>query len=162
MGAFAAATADTWATEIGGFSLHPRLITSGRRVPPGVSGGVTLLGFLASALGGMWIGGVGGLLLWLFPSPLWGTVTGWAQVGKAVLFMALVGWLASVWDSVLGASVQAMYWCPTCRKETEQRVHRCGTRTQFLRGWPWMSNDVVNFTATCIGCIIAALLSLPG
>ena len=51
-GALAAANADTWATEIGFFSsVQPRLITNGRKVESGTSGGVTPLGYLA-ALGG--------------------------------------------------------------------------------------------------------------
>src|SRR5438093_5230732 len=46
-GALAAAAADTWATEIGAFSpFAPRLITSGRQVPRGTSGGITVLGSL--------------------------------------------------------------------------------------------------------------------
>ncbi len=162
IGSLAAATADTWATEVGGLSPHPRLITTGQRVSPGVSGGVTFLGLLASMLGGMWIGGVGVLLMGMFPSTLWGHVASVGMGLKTVLGASVAGLVGSVWDSVLGSTVQAMYWCPTCQKETEQRVHRCGTRTQFVRGWSWMSNDVVNFTATCIGCIIAALLKLLG
>ena len=50
--ALAAANADTWATELGVLSPSaPRLITSGRRVEMGASGGVTPTGTLA-ALGG--------------------------------------------------------------------------------------------------------------
>ena len=45
IGAFATATADTWATELGTLSTTPpRLITTGKRIAPGTSGGITLLG----------------------------------------------------------------------------------------------------------------------
>ncbi len=42
-GALAAAQGDTWATEIGAFSPGPpRLLSTGRKVPPGTSGGARL------------------------------------------------------------------------------------------------------------------------
>ncbi|PYO26718.1 MAG: DUF92 domain-containing protein, partial [Gemmatimonadetes bacterium] len=51
-GAIAAAAADTWATEIGAFSpFPPRLLTSGRRVARGTSGGITALGTLGGVAG---------------------------------------------------------------------------------------------------------------
>ncbi|MGH2411432.1 MAG: DUF92 domain-containing protein, partial [Chloroflexota bacterium] len=44
-GAYAAANSDTWATEIGALSpTPPRMIVSGRAVPPGTSGAVTPTG----------------------------------------------------------------------------------------------------------------------
>src|SRR5256885_16143890 len=58
-GAPAAATADTWATEIGRHSpIAPRLITNGRRVAPGTDGGMTLLGTAGGIVGAGFIAGL--------------------------------------------------------------------------------------------------------
>src|SRR6266568_4178169 len=142
-GALATATADTWATELGVLSPHqPRLITSGKPVAPGTSGGITLLGTGAAALGALTLG----VVFWMLQG-----------CRKATLpFIALVSGMAgSMCDSLLGATLQAMYWCPTCNKETERRTHNCGTSTQPLRGLPWLNNDMVNFIATLVGGIMA-------
>jgi hypothetical protein len=52
-----------------------------------------------------------------------------------------------------------MYYCPVCEKETERRLHNCGTRTRLLRGHEWMNNDVVNFLATAAGALAAMALN---
>jgi len=144
-GAFATATADTWATELGVLSpVPPRLITNGKPVPPGTSGGITPLGTGMAALGALALG----MVHWiLHPS---------RKAHTTLPFIALVSGLAgSLFDSLLGATVQAMYYCPTCDKETERRIHTCGTRTKSLRGIFWMNNDVVNFLATLFGALMA-------
>jgi len=149
-GAIATATADTWATELGVLSKQaPRLITTGQTVAPGTSGGITLLGTGASAVGAL----TSGLVFWLLQR---------CQKTLAMLpFMALVSGLAgSIADSVLGATIQAMYYCPTCHKETERHIHSCGTTTTALRGIAWFNNDVVNFLATLIGALTATGLQL--
>lgn len=149
-GVIATATADTWATELGVLSTQaPRLITTGQTVAPGTSGGITLLGTGASALGAL----ASGLVFWLLQR---------CQKTLALLpFMALVSGLAgSIADSVLGATIQAMYYCPTCHKETERHIHSCGTTTTALRGIAWFNNDVVNFLATLIGSLTAIGLQL--
>lgn len=140
-GALAAANADTWATELGVLSAsRPRLITTWRRVAPGTSGGVTLLGSAAAALGAFTLG----LFFWI--------MQGCRRTLAALPIMALCGGMAgTVFDSLLGATVQAMYYCPSCQAETERRVHRCGTPTTLLRGVPWIDNDTVNFLATACG-----------
>jgi uncharacterized membrane protein len=59
---------------------------------------------------------------------------------------------------VLGATVQAVYWCPTCDKETERRIHTCGTPTRLYRGRLWMDNEVVNLTCAAVGALGGALV----
>src|SRR6266487_3635012 len=71
------------------------------------------------------------------------------------------GLCGSLFDSFLGATIQAMYYCPKCQKETERRVHNCGTRTQALRGLPWVNNEVVNLLATLFGAVVAMIFNIP-
>jgi uncharacterized membrane protein len=70
------------------------------------------------------------------------------------------GVLGSMFDSLLGATIQAIYSCPTCEKETEKELHTCGTPTQLLRGWRWLNNDWVNFISSVVGALAAALIAL--
>ncbi len=143
IGAFATATADTWATELGTLSTQlPRLITTGKRTTPGTSGGITLLGTSVAAVGATALG--------LFYALLRG------QRLLTLSLIALISGLAgSLFDSLLGATIQAMYYCPMCKKETERRIHNCGTHTIPLRGIPWMNNDGVNLLATVLGAGVA-------
>ena len=141
-GALAAATADTWATELGVLSRRPpRLITSGLPVEAGTSGGVTFVGFLAAAGGAGSIG--------LLAATMQGAI-------ESVPIVVLAGMAGAVFDSLLGASVQAMYWCASCSRVTEHTPqHTCGTQTQHVRGWRWLTNDGVNFIATVVGAMLA-------
>lgn len=144
--ALLAATADTWATEIGGHSKRtPRLITNGTSVPPGTSGGVTLAGLAASAAGGLLVG-VAAILLGLVTVPM-GVVA------------ALAGFTGSLVDSLLGATIQEVRLCPRCSTSTEQRVHAaCGSATFRIRGLPYLDNDVVNLLATACAAVLCAIL----
>lgn len=149
VGALATATADTWATEIGTLSRsQPRLITTGCRVPPGTSGGVTLRGTAAAAAGGLALGIVAALAT-REPSQEKHTSTRLIAAG----FCA--GLAGALCDSLLGATVQRVSYCPVCESETERAIHSCGTQTQPLRGLAWMDNDVVNLLSTAFGAAIA-------
>ena len=149
-GAMAAVNADTWSTELGVLSeIPPRLITSGRKVDRGTSGGVTLAGTLAALSGAVLIG-----IMALLFTP----ASGWLS---NLVIITMAGLAGSLFDSVLGATVQAIYWCPTCNKETERHpTHTCGSQTNQVRGWSWFNNDVVNFACSMMGAIVAAVMWL--
>jgi uncharacterized protein (TIGR00297 family) len=149
-GAIAAVNADTWATELGVLNpTPPRLVTTWHTVERGASGGVSALGSLASLGGALLAGGIASL----FPigsNPL------------VLIISAVLGGLSgSFFDSLLGATVQSIYWCPNCQKETERYpLHICGTQTSPLRGWRWLDNDRVNFIASLVGAVVGLLVYL--
>ena len=154
LGVMATVTADTWATELGTLSKGaPRLITNGRAVEVGTSGGVSPLGTGVSFAGGLLIGLTAGLL-----APLAGLLP-WSAALPVALIGALSGAAGSLIDSLLGATIQQIYYCDTCTKETERKLHRCGTTTRPLRGWSWMNNDLVNLISSLGGGAVAALLA---
>ncbi len=140
-GALAAAQGDTWATEIGAFSTRPpRLLSTGREVQPGTSGGVTLLGTL---------GGLAGVSAMAGLSMLVG-------VAAATAFAALAGGLAGMTvDSLLGATIQGSYRCDSCDTWCERPRHTCGRLSRQVRGWSVINNDGVNFVATGVGGFIS-------
>ncbi|HPS42532.1 MAG TPA: DUF92 domain-containing protein [Anaerolineaceae bacterium] len=153
--ALAAANADTWATELGVLSRQqPRMMTTWKVVAAGTSGGISTAGTAAAALGATLIAMVG-LMLW--PSGL--------GFGDSRLLLAgfvlLAGLAGSLVDSLLGATLQAIYWCPVCKKETEKHPqHSCGTATIQMRGLPWLNNDWVNLACTGSAAALAVIFSL--
>jgi uncharacterized protein (TIGR00297 family) len=142
-GALAVANADTWGTEIGTLSARaPRSILTLRPVAAGLSGGITLAGTAAEIAGAGLIAGVAALL-----SVHW-TLAVFAG-GVAGAFV----------DSLLGASLQGLRWCPQCRRACETEPHSCGANTTLVRGASWFGNDAVNTVATATGALIAFVLA---
>ena len=142
----AAVNADTWATELGVLNpTQPRMITDLRkRVEKGTSGGVSFFGTLASLTGAFFVA---------LPASLF---TGdWSLL----FVITLAGSFGALSDSLIGATIQAMYYCPTDKKETEKHpLHTCGTETVHIRGWRWLNNDWVNFACSAFGVIVALLI----
>jgi uncharacterized protein (TIGR00297 family) len=100
-GAIAVATADTWATEVGRWSsTRPRLITTGRPVAPGASGGVTAVGTLGSTAGAVLVAALASLL---YGTPHAG---GAASRVTWAAWIAVAGITGSALDSLLGATVE--------------------------------------------------------
>jgi uncharacterized protein (TIGR00297 family) len=141
----AAVNADTWATELGVLNpTPPRLITNlGKRVEKGTSGGVSLFGTLASLLGASVVA---------LPAALF------TADRSLFLLISIAGLGSALFDSLLGATVQAMYYCPTDGQETEKHpLHSCGTPTVHIRGWKWLSNDWVNFACAAFGSLLGLM-----
>lgn len=144
LGALAAAAADTWATELGSrLSKRPWSLRTLRRVPPGTSGAVSLVGTAAAALGAGSVVGAG----WLVEGGLLSATGQWVGAGAA----GLVGMAA---DSVAGATVQAQYRDP----ETGHLVERPISGRSPVRGWRGVGNEIVNLVGTTIGAAVAAVM----
>lgn len=148
----AAVNADTWATELGVLSPYPpRRLTSWQIVEEGTSGGVTLLGTSAALLASALIA-----LPAAFLPPI--------PISHPLLFFVLVtlaGLIGSLIDSLLGDTLQAIYFCPRCRKETEHFPrHSCGTATLRLRGLTWLDNDGVNIACALSAALLALAFAL--
>lgn len=160
IGAIATVNADTWATELGVLSkIAPRLITTGRIVPVGTSGGVTPLGTFVALCGALLIGG----LAFLFEALQSAVANAGVHVffsWQTIVIAAIAGLAGALFDSVLGATIQATYYCDFDQKETESAMHRCGRATRLIRGWRWFDNDWVNFIASMFGSFVALAVHL--
>jgi len=143
-GGFAAAAADTWGTEIGTLARGtPRSILTFRPVSTGISGAVSWQGTLAQLAGAAFVAAIAALA----------HVAHFAPV-------AIAGFTGAVVDSLLGASAQALRYCPVCGRDCETNPHVCGTATTLRRGAAWLENDAVNLAATASGALIALLLTM--
>jgi len=155
LGALSTSTSDTWAVEIGVLSKEqPRLITHlKKKVPKGISGGVTVLGEVASLLGSLFIGVIAIILMLL-------NLLEVPQVNpQEVLVITLIaGFIGEKFDSLLGALFQAKYYCPKCNEMADGIIHTCGNRTVYKGGVRWFTNEVVNIISTLAGSLIAILI----
>lgn len=141
--AIASVCADTWATEIGTlFSVKTYNILNFEIVEQGISGGVSLIGFIGAMLGSTVI--FCSALPWLnnimFSMPL-------------IIF---TGFAASVFDSMLGATLQLKLRCTVCSKITERKIH-CNSKSVYSSGISWLDNDWVNFLTSLFGAFISLL-----
>jgi uncharacterized protein (TIGR00297 family) len=140
-GGLAVAAADTWATAIGSWSRRPpRQLLTGRIVPRGTNGGVTLLGTIGAGAGAL----VVGLVALLRPA---------AQPALAAIMIGMAGMFL---DAALGGALQGQFYCERCGQPSEWPRHRCGTRTVQVGGIRWLTNDAVNAMATLAGSLAGA------
>lgn len=147
---FAACNADTWASEIGILSRKaPISLITFKPVNPGLSGGVSVLGLVAS-LGGSAVvaltygfyqiaAGNNGLLLW-------------SQVG----IITIGGLLGSILDSLMGAVIQAKYISHETGELTEKPDHN-NKPNQLYSGITFVNNDFVNFASSLLAAALVLI-----
>ncbi len=143
-GAFAAAAADTWGTEIGTLMRGvPRHILTSKPVPTGLSGGVSFAGTIAEFAGAAVV------------------AAATASVGLGAFFtIALAGIFGALLDSILGATLQERRYCDACGRLCETNPHDCGMTTRVIGGLSGFGNDAVNAIATSSGALAALLLTV--
>jgi uncharacterized protein (TIGR00297 family) len=132
--AMAVATADTWSSELGQYFRQPTYdLLRWRRVPPGLSGGVSAAGTLAGLAGGSF----------LILCTIW--MTSDTNSG-AVFLMIVAGCLGMLVDSVLGSFLQPKYRHP----ESGALSDVCPEGGAMVSGLSWMTNDWLNFVAIAV------------
>ncbi|RLG54698.1 MAG: hypothetical protein DRO00_00465 [Thermoproteota archaeon] len=143
-----ASIADTLSNEIGVLNPSPpRLVTRPwMEVDPGTSGGVSPLGFLVALVAPFLLGSLTSAVGLVGSNP--------------VLFSTITGFFGSLVDSIIGAEWQALYLCPKCDKITESKVHRCGTQAKLIKGYSWLSNDLVNLIMSGTTGLVGYLISV--
>ncbi len=130
---FSSAAADTFSSEIGMMSKKNAVsIISLKPIKDGVSGGVTLLGFL----GGL----VGSAIISIFVFIKFGA----SFYGLAVL----LGFLGTILDSILGATIQRKYFDD--RGELTERKQIFGKDLRLASGISFIDNNMVNLITVSI------------
>ena len=163
---YACATADTWASEIGVLAPgNPILITSlllfrPKKVPPGTNGAISILGTLASILGGTFIGLIFFCFSYLLEiTSIFGTISYPDQSG-IILFGAFSGFLGSTIDSLLGCTVQATYYSKDKKCIVKKKPgDRPDESIIVVCGNDYLSNEGVNLLSTLLTMIIATALA---
>ncbi len=147
LGALNAMFSDTVSTEVGMYiGGSPRLITRPwEYMPKGLSGGITLPGI---------VGGFAGAIFFSYLSV--SLFNGELGI-SAVASIAGAGILANVFDSFLGASVQAKYRCRVCGSLVEKASH-CGVEAVHESGVKFIDNHFVNFLSSFTGGLLALAL----
>lgn len=124
---FAAAASDTFASELGVLTEAPVYsLIPWRRVPRGLSGGVSMAGLGFSLLGSLLLAG--------FAYPIFG--------GEGYLLVGGLGFLGSVIDSLLGSTLQVKYL------NSQGQLQDQPSQPDQLpsAGLSWMTNSLVNFS----------------
>jgi uncharacterized protein (TIGR00297 family) len=144
----AAATADTWASELGALSrVEPKSLWRKLPLAHGLSGGVTPLGLWASLAGSAFVSS--------FSIAFFALRDGLSAAGMVLsLLMIGMGFMGSIVDSLIGEFLQAKY--RNLRNELLEVASSASD--QLVSGWRWMDNNIVNFVSNVI--VVMVMLGL--
>ncbi len=144
------ACSDTLSSELGmRFGRKTRHIVFFRPIPKGVSGGVSINGLWAAVMGASVIA-----LFAFTVDPKTTTYWGFISQGTLFIFIAGLGFLGSILDSILGALFQVKYQNDKGQLSDTQE----NNSTPIRHGFAWCTNDVVNALSNFIIVIIAFCL----
>lgn len=153
IGHYACCASDTWASELGVLSKgSPWLITTGRRVPAGTNGGVSVLGTVAAVAGGACMG----LLYYLV------SFASGSQQVHVITLGAVMGLFGCVLDSVLGATVQASYFNTKTHKICDEADHMSGKNgndTKHICGVSLLTNEQVNAVSVLATTLLSGYIA---
>ena len=141
------AFADTAASGIGAFSKHTYDPFRMKKCESGLSGGMSLLGTLASLLAAV----IMALIAYAI-----GFIGGGFSTFVIVVASAFSG---AVFDSLLGSLLQVKFKCTACGAITERDRH-CGRATVRASGFTSIDNDTVNLISSSFAAILATLLAV--
>lgn len=154
LGSFACSCGDTWASEIGTvISSHvPVLITTFSKVPVGTNGGITITGTIASILGGTMIGLAYfiTLLTLLTIRRIIAVPPQW----PVILIGCLGGFLGSMFDSILGATLQYSGYCSVKKCV----VHKPSPTVKHISGRAILDNHAVNFVSCLLTSVVMPII----
>ena len=149
LGSLAAATSDTWSTEIGAFPwTQPRLLTNFKKVRKGTSGGITLIGILGGFAGSAALA-FSGLIIFRGDSQM-------LYLDSGITPVFIGGITGNLFDSLLGVSLQSKNRCVVCDVVTEENTH-CRKPTVHSTGMRLLNNDGVNFLCSLTGGLSAVI-----
>lgn len=148
---FAEATADTWASEIGVLSKSkPLCILNFKPLEKGTSGGISILGTTFAFLGASFIASIYFIAY----------IITYKDIKQGFIYSILcllIGFAGSIIDSILGASVQAQYYCEALRINTEKRMYN-NIPNKLIKGFSFINNDLVNVTSNLISSLIVLFI----
>lgn len=153
---YSCATADTWASEVGILSKEkPRLVTTLREVPHGTNGGISLLGTFASMAGGAFIG----IIFWVMSLRGFENKIYEAPQYPMIIVGLLSGFLGSLIDSLLGATVQATYYSTEKKCIVKKMSSIESDKIDRVCGINILSNEAVNIVSIVLTMVISIWLS---
>jgi uncharacterized protein (TIGR00297 family) len=136
LASISAAMSDTWATEIGKISKkRPLSIVNFIPMDHGLSGGITRIGIIGSLLGSS-----------LFGFTIWCVI----PIPSFIVYgIILCGFVGSIFDSLLGATIQAKY-----ETQTGEIIESSQEGSVFISGISCVNNDMVNLINTAFTPIL--------
>jgi len=142
--AISASICDSMASDIGVLSKGQTYnITTLKKQAKGLSGGVSILGLIASLITAIMMAIIYGIFIEFELVPF--------------LVIVVLGFVGSIIDSIIGATIQVKYKCLSCGIVTEKKEH-CKKKTMHYQGINGLSNDIVNLLTNILVASIAIII----